>query len=149
MKTSSMAVLVVWSSVFLLGFVVRSDTPMPVEPQSMVGSWVGYQAGELYFYRLTLAGDGKGSCVALYNDQAADRYLIPRWWIQDNRLSIHLAPRDRGSEPIEAVVTGFDPLRIDMKLMGLSNRWQRSLTLYNEHEWNKRTSRARKHSSRE
>jgi hypothetical protein len=117
----------------------------PPKTDELVGAWVGYEGGGYCFYRLVLANDGKGSCVALFNDDAVDSYLVEHWELRDGVLTLRLTPTNRGAEKININVRYLNRFKMEVIISGLSEKWERKVLLFNERELQKRIQDSIKH----
>jgi hypothetical protein len=113
----------------------------PPEPGELTGAWVGYMDGGLSFYRLTLGGNGTGSCVVLYFDESVAVYTVGDWRVTGEKLSLTVSPASKDAEPIQLVVTHFGTLKIELVIKGVTTKWERKAILYNEREFVNRISK--------
>src|SRR2546423_1328158 len=109
--------------------------PRKLEKKEVVGTWVGYESGGAYFYRLDLRNRGTGSCVVLNFDSSHDNYMIEDWDLDNAQLFIKLSPSHPDSEPIAFAVNYTDNLRIELTIKGLREKWERKAILYHEKQF--------------
>ena len=121
--------------------VLLADRAIPPTSELLVGSWIGYEDGSLYFYRLVLAIKGTGSLSVLFNDETPEMYRVDDWRIADGKLSLKLSPKSKNAEEISITVTHVDALRMDLIVNGVTNKWQRKATVFNEREFLKRSNK--------
>jgi hypothetical protein len=137
-------VLACWLVLLLPSKLLFADRTVPPTAKALFGAWVGYEDGSLYFYRLVLGTNGTGSCVVLFNDETADSYRVDDWRMANGKLSLKLSPKSKNAEDIAMVVTYVDALKIGLVVKGVTNTWERKVSLYNEREFLNRANKTAK-----
>ena len=110
----------------------------PPSSNEIVGSWVGYEDGGVYFYRIALETNSAGSCVVLFNGESRDNYSIDFWRMADGKLILKLTAKSAAAEQIALTVLYIDKLRMELNVSGVTNNWKRKAVLYNEREFLRR-----------
>jgi hypothetical protein len=128
-------------ALFLSGELLFADRTVPPTAEALVGAWVGYEDGGLYFYRLVLATNGTGSCAVLFNNKTTDSYRVGDWRMAGGNLSLKLSPKSKDAEDITMTVTYVDALKIELVVKGVTNTWARKASLFNEREFLSRASK--------
>ena len=116
---------------------LAADQQLPLSAQQVLGAWVGYDESCLKFYRLTLTAQGTGVCVVLFNEEVSGRYRVS-WSLRENKVLLELASIDQHSERVVATVATASSLRFEITIRGLDRMWERTATLYNERELQRR-----------
>ena len=110
--------------------------PRPLTAKDLVGAWVGCEYNCLEFYRLDLKANGSGSFVRLDFDSTVFIYRIENWRIQEGKLLMTLTPHAK-AQPIRFESLMLDRRYVKIQIQGESG-WDRTITLFNEKEWEKR-----------
>lgn len=141
------AITLVTLTLFSCGLLICETRPAPLVQKDLVGAWAGCAQGCTEFYRLDLKSNGTGTFVVLSPRLEEDVYVISDWTIQADRLSAVLKPH-REAEPITMKSLQLGRRYVQIEIQGLSVKWKRIVTLYNEKDWEERTRRSRDASSR-
>ena len=120
----------------------------PTLSSELVGAWVGYEDGCVYFYRLVLETNNKGSCVVLFNDDPPDSYRVDEWRAIEGKLSLRLSPVTEDAEIIAITPSYLSALKMELVVRGVTNKWERKVSLYNERELLNRVNRTTKRPSK-
>ena len=80
----------------------------------------------------------------LFNDETADSYRVDDWRMANGKLSLKLSPKSKNAEDIAMVVTYVDALKIGLVVKGVTNTWERKVSLYNEREFLNRANKTAK-----
>jgi hypothetical protein len=118
----------------------HSDWEPPFDDNAVVGSWIGYQSGGLYFYRLELTNNKKGSCIACYVDDSCEGYAVDFWRVSGKDLTIKLIPLKPQFESIQIKVNAFDGREMQVTVKDKAESWERKATLYKEKEFFRKAS---------
>ena len=106
----------------------------PPDRSQLVGSWFGFDENRLYFCRLELGADGKGVFSKVYVNDPARLYSVEKWSLTEFALALELKPVDKELE--EIYLKGFaDSTELSLEMGGVSNKWKRQITLFNEQEF--------------
>ena len=121
--------------------------PAPIEQKDLVGAWAGCTQGCTEFYRLDLKADGSGSLVILEPDLEHSLYSISGWKLQSEQLRMALKPH-AGAETIEVKSLRLGIRYIEIQIQAPVVGWKRTVTLYNEKDWDERTRKSREATAR-
>src|SRR5437899_4042519 len=112
-KLSVLLVVLLACCVGLVAKVTLGDqVRQPPEPNMLVGTWIGFEDGCVYFYRLNLRTKGKGSLISLFNYEPAGVYAVDDWRLSDGQLSLSLVPKAANAEPMTLTSTYIDALKM-------------------------------------
>jgi hypothetical protein len=140
MRIRSIIVLAcIWNEV-----VCGTSLPRPLTEGEVSGTWVGYELGELAFYRLSLNRAHHGSCNVLYNRKSLTKYFVQNWALTNDTVQVDIVPVKEGSEPFSISVEHLSRLKMEVTVFNEDHGWKRKATLYREKEWLARNKQAGK-----
>lgn len=109
----------------------------PPTAESLIGTYIGYEEGDLTFYRLDLRPDFTGYLAHIDAPGSASKqegvfaYRITGWKTNDWELIIELSPLAVKHEPeplnLRGKLTGYGVL--NMSVGGTSGKWNRELKM--------------------
>ena len=136
------AIVIITFFLFANSGALSEIRPAPIAQKDLIGAWVGCAQGCTEFYRLDLKADSSGSFVMLEPDLERSHYLISDWKVQSDQLRMKLKLHSRGEE-IEVKSLQLDIRYIEIEIRAPAGGWKRTVTLYNEKDWEERTRKAR------
>ena len=110
-------------------------TESALKLREVSGSWIGFDEDRLFFYRVTLAGEGMGLCVVLYVDGSPSVYRISKWAPKNEGLTMHLLPVEKSFEPITISVSYADQCEMHILVVGVDRDWSHQALLYKEDDF--------------
>lgn len=116
--------------------------PAPIVEKDLLGAWAGCAQGCTEFYRLDLKRESSGSLVILQPDLEHTLYAISEWKVESEQLKMVPKPQ-RGTETIEVKSLRLNTCYVEIEIWAPVGKWKRTVTLYNEKDWDERTRRAR------
>jgi hypothetical protein len=124
-------------------FCFAEDPVIPPSEKELLGAWSGYEEGCVYFYRLVLDKQGRGTCQVVFTDDTVDSYVVDHWQIVAGKLEMQLTAAKEKQDKIEIRVVAFDNLSMQVTVAGSDRSWQRTAVLFNEREFLKKLEKSK------